>query len=1040
MRAAILRRWRAVLAMAVLLAAPTLARAEDIDIYSLPPGAADLPNVLFLIDNSANWSASVPGNGRCTHWPDTGAALSNKDNSAKSGAQLCALVTVVEKLAARAAANGGLPVARIGVMMFNSDNLKTGAYPRIDFTAVTPLNKVSLQNKIKAISAGSDTAAAAPEVGLGMYEAYLWFKGEPPKYGLATPTYDPNAFLSGPTRYNSPAGGSCGRNFIIFISNGVPGTQSQSVNAEQAFLAQISANATSIPAPAGVNNTTGKLFDSRGDEFARELLNKDFSIKDGAQNITTFAVGVIGAASDPKNSTKPPFDGFFSFLDSAARHGGSPRYLNGSGEPSYFYPALGPGAIADAIDAVFGQILSAQTVFASAALPISVSTQGTYKNQVFIGMFRPDELMRPRWYGNLKQFRFAFDAGSNALSLVDSAGNTAVSAITGFVDAAAVSYWTNSSTFWVNAPRGAVNPTSDAPDGEVAEKGGAAQRQREAFATSQSGRNVYTCIGCASGTMLSVDAAAQFTTGNGAVSAAALGVPANDRGDLISWIRGENNVVAGTGMDDLGPQTNPATTVRPSIQGDVLHSRPAVVDYGAGGVVAFFGSNDGTLRAVNGEQSGNNAGRELWAFVPEEAFGRLKRLRDNWPEVKYPNNTDPAAARRDYFVDGPITVLRNAGTGETIIYVAMRRGGRFIYALDVSNPAAPKYKWRFGTGQFGGLGQTWSEPRLAMLRGHANPVIVMGAGYDPAAEDVSPPGATTMGKAVLVIDAYTGALVGSLATLASVPGAVTLVDIDYDGYIDRAYLGDARANVYRVDFEDGNGNNAPAQWTITRLAALAVAGAERKFLFEPDVVVTKNTIAILFGSGDRESPLLGRIPYAGTNVTDTQDGLVTLFDPKRTKGAPAIATPVAATDLVTHAAYANTPAPKGCFFPLPYSAIGEKTVNAGLTVSGRTLFSTNTPAQQSGNQCGNLGTARTYAIPLFCGTVASVDLLNGGMPSTPVTGLVDLGNGVIQRFLIGGAPPEGSYGGSRSSIGASKPPVVVDNTRRRTYWHTNRSR
>jgi Tfp pilus tip-associated adhesin PilY1 len=125
---------------------------------------------------------------------------------------------------------------------------------------------------------------------------------------------------------------------------------------------------------------------------------------------------------------------------------------------------------------------------------------------------------------------------------------------------------------------------------------------------------------------------------------------------------------------------------------------------------------------------------------------------------------------------------------------------------------------------------------------------------------------------------------------------------------------------------------------------------------------------------------------------------------------------------------------------LPYSGIGEKTVNAGLTVAGRTLFSTNTPAQLSGSQCGSLGTARTYAIPLFCGNTSSVALLNGGLPSTPVTGLVDLGDGVIQRFLIGGAPPSGLYQGSRSSIGASNPRIDADNSRRRTYWYPNRSR
>jgi len=263
------------------------------------------------------------------------------------------------------------------------------------------------------------------------------------------------------------------------------------------FLRQVTTNTTAIPAPAGVNNPTRNLFQSWGDEYARELLNKDFSNRDGTQSITTFAVGVIGANSDPRNSTSPPFDGFFSYLDSVARYGGSPRYQNSAGNPSYFYPALGPGAIADAIDRIFDRVLSANTVFTSAALPISVSTQGTYKNQVFIGMFRPDELMRPRWYGNLKQYKFAFDSVSNVLSLVDSAGNAAISAVTGYVEPSAVSYWSSPSTFWVNAPRGTVNPTSDSPDGEVAEKGGAAQRQREAFATSQAGRNVYTCVGCA---------------------------------------------------------------------------------------------------------------------------------------------------------------------------------------------------------------------------------------------------------------------------------------------------------------------------------------------------------------------------------------------------------------------------------------------------------------------------------------------------------------------------------------------------------------
>jgi hypothetical protein len=55
---------------------------------------------------------------------------------------------------------------------------------------------------------------------------------------------------------------------------------------------------------------------------------------------------------------------------------------------------------------------------------------------------------------------------------------------------------------------------------------------------------------------------------------------------------------------------------------------------------------------------------------------------------------------------------------------------------------------------------------------------------------------------------------------------------------------------------------------------------------------------------------------------------------------------------------------------------------------------------------------------------------------------VDLGDGVIKRFLIGGAPadPSKGYTGSQSSIGTSRPPVAVDSKRKRTYWYPNQER
>src|SRR6185369_14840941 len=36
------------------------------------------------------------------------------------------------------------------------------------------------------------------------------------------------------------------------------------------------------------------------------------------------------------------------------------------------------------------------------------------------------------------------------------------------------------------------------------------------------------------------------------------------------------------------------------------------------------------------------------------------------------------------------------------------------------------------------LGQTWSEPKVAFLKAYSNPVLIFGAGYDPAVEDFQP--------------------------------------------------------------------------------------------------------------------------------------------------------------------------------------------------------------------------------------------------------------------------------------------------------------
>src|SRR5262245_15571392 len=100
-------RSSAVLAASAILGmfAPCLAQAEDIDIYAGGGGvAADRPNVILILDSSANWSSNIPvpdcyfkDNGvLTTNGPK--ATNPNKEQGTKMGIEKCALYNLVDAL------------------------------------------------------------------------------------------------------------------------------------------------------------------------------------------------------------------------------------------------------------------------------------------------------------------------------------------------------------------------------------------------------------------------------------------------------------------------------------------------------------------------------------------------------------------------------------------------------------------------------------------------------------------------------------------------------------------------------------------------------------------------------------------------------------------------------------------------------------------------------------------------------------------------------------------------------------------------------
>jgi type IV pilus assembly protein PilY1 len=414
-------------------------------------------------------------------------------------------------------------------------------------------------------------------------------------------------------------------------------------------------------------------------------------------------------------------------------------------------------------------------------------------------------------------------------------------------------------------------------------------------------------------------------------------------------------------------------------------------------------------------------------------------------------------------MDGAVVAFDGAlnGGNKKYIYATLRRGGRAVYAFDVTTiSAAPKLLWRLGcdedltstncTTGATNIGQTWSPPSVAFQDGltdataDANPVplLLMGGGYDTCEDTdndttlVNNSCATgTKGDSIYVINGVTGAIEREFTEpLRAVPGAVTVVPVSKDDpKIKFAYAADTGGNVYRISGAiDGAGVAAPigstpvADWQITQIASLGCSNAttscnpNRKFLFGPDVVEPDDGSAelyVLLGSGDREKPLLAYggaasvSNYAFALVDKPSDGAwLTDSDPVASCGASMICidalTSVTAADGV---ATGVTRDRRGWKLPLVAT---EQVVSSSLTAADTVYFSTHIPTVPVVGSCdSNLGIALTYQLDYTDGEGNAVPIIGGGLVPSPVAGKVVLDDGTIVPFCIGCGGEESSIGG-----------------------------
>jgi len=321
--------------------------------------------------------------------------------------------------------------------------------------------------------------------------------------------------------------------------------------------------------------------------------------------------------------------------------------------------------------------------------------------------------------------------------------------------------------------------------------------------------------------------------------------------NLVNYLRGQNT------YEDQASNTDRLYRDREHTLGDVINAVPVYLkkppfryaDFGYSEFVTananrvatvFVAANDGMLHAFNAD-----TGEERWAFVPTSVLNKLYKLAD----TSYSQN-------HEYFVDGSPTVAdictANCGTAsatwKTILIGGLNKGGRAYYALDVTDPTAPKGLWEFANDN---LGLTFGNPVVAKNKA-GTWVVMFSSGYN----NLSPGDGNGH---VFVVNAATGTLIDTISTLenSNPVGSTTTpsglarinawVESDLDNTAKRVYGGDLLGNVWRFDFDN---NYPPTGKDAVKLAELRVDGKSQPVTTKPELAKVNNLYDVVFvGTG-----------------------------------------------------------------------------------------------------------------------------------------------------------------------------------------------
>ena len=460
-------------------------------------------------------------------------------------------------------------------------------------------------------------------------------------------------------------------------------------------------------------------------------------------------------------------------------------------------------------------------------------------------------------------------------------------------------------------------------------------------ARSASGRSIFTAVG-SSVYKLNADNA-------GALHSAMDLVDVDEAAEVINWTRG----VELEGYRDRLLDWK---------LGDVVHSAPVVVGepsffvadeayqvFAETGAtrerMIYLGANDGMLHAFQ-----TSDGYEKWAFVPEFALPLLKDIADS--NYCHLFSVDLTSAVSDVKVNGSYRTVLIGGSG---------RGGAHYFALDITDPENPEYMWETTLDD----GYAFSS-EIKFTNIDDTPVLLVGSGLD----DVD-------GNAyVYEIEVATGDIIGTLElSLNAGPRnkatAVSVVDLNFDGNADVAYVGDLAGTVYRVAL---NNTTTTGSWSVTELYS-----GSQEITAQPMAAFGEHgDIYVYFGTGAylEEDDIL----------TDYQESFYCVFDRHDGNENPAL---VDQTATINDVGFAD-----GWFKNLMEDP-GERVVEPAAIVAGTVFFTTFSPNDEP---CRSGGQSWLYQISYDDGSGITADESNGSGSGAP--GFRFRGGGIASRPVI----------------------------------------